>query len=76
MCYNGGTPAGKYCQCPTGWMGTFCELAKCTQMGITPEYMRTNVDMVFVLELTQQAHAQVGNYGLYVLNHREKGRGF
>ncbi|VDM76646.1 unnamed protein product, partial [Strongylus vulgaris] len=59
VCYNGGTPAGQFCMCPTGWMGTFCEVAKCTEMGITPEYMRTNVDMVFMLELTEQAHAQV-----------------
>ncbi|KHJ87439.1 hypothetical protein OESDEN_12788, partial [Oesophagostomum dentatum] len=59
VCYNGGTPAGQICQCPTGWIGSFCEIAKCTDKGFTPEYMRTNVDMVFLLELTQQAHAQV-----------------
>ncbi|PIO58494.1 hypothetical protein TELCIR_20070, partial [Teladorsagia circumcincta] len=58
MCYNGGTPAGENCQCPIGWTGAFCELAKCTSKGPNPEYLRTNVDMVFVLELTQQAHAQ------------------
>ncbi|ETN71240.1 hypothetical protein NECAME_00929 [Necator americanus] len=59
MCYNGGTPAGQMCQCPTGWIGTFCEIAKCTERGPTPEYIRTNVDMVFMLELTVQGHAQV-----------------
>ncbi|KAK5980307.1 hypothetical protein GCK32_003606 [Trichostrongylus colubriformis] len=58
MCYNGGTPAGESCQCPTGWTGMFCELAKCVSKGVSPEYLRTNLDMVFVLELTQQAHAQ------------------
>ncbi|EYB90641.1 hypothetical protein Y032_0217g2405 [Ancylostoma ceylanicum] len=60
VCYNGGTPAGQSaCQCPTGWTGAFCELAKCTDRGADPEFMRTNVDMVFILELTEQAHAQV-----------------
>ncbi|WKX98783.1 hypothetical protein Q1695_014011 [Nippostrongylus brasiliensis] len=58
-CYNGGTPAGSNCRCAVGWTGAFCEIAKCVHQSPSPDFWRTNVDMVFILELTQQAHAQV-----------------
>lgn len=33
--------------------------AKCREKGISPESMLSAVDMVFMIELTYQAHAQV-----------------
>ncbi|KAK6041577.1 hypothetical protein COOONC_20918, partial [Cooperia oncophora] len=59
QCYNGGKYIGNQCSCPVGWTGTFCELPKCTNKGISPEFILNEVDMVFMVELTAQSHAQV-----------------
>ncbi|VDO42846.1 unnamed protein product [Haemonchus placei] len=59
QCYNGGKYIGNQCSCPIGWTGTFCELPKCINKGLSPEFILNQVDMVFMVELTAQAHAQV-----------------
>uniref|UniRef100_A0A7I4YI23 EGF-like domain-containing protein n=2 Tax=Haemonchus contortus TaxID=6289 RepID=A0A7I4YI23_HAECO len=59
QCYNGGKYIGNQCSCPIGWTGSFCELPKCINKGLSPEFILNQVDMVFMVELTAQAHAQV-----------------
>ncbi|VDO70693.1 unnamed protein product [Heligmosomoides polygyrus] len=59
VCFNGGKYVGNQCSCPVGWTGSFCEIAKCVDKGFSPEFMLENVDMIFMVELTAQAHAQL-----------------
>uniref|UniRef100_A0A8R1DV95 Uncharacterized protein n=1 Tax=Caenorhabditis japonica TaxID=281687 RepID=A0A8R1DV95_CAEJA len=55
VCFNGGTPAGDHCTCPIGYAGESCELARCTETGPNPNFIRYGVDMVFAIEITQQS---------------------
>ncbi|EYB89130.1 hypothetical protein Y032_0235g3170 [Ancylostoma ceylanicum] len=59
VCYNGGTANRNQCKCEAEWSGKFCEIPKCLKKGISPETMLSEVDMVFMVELTEQAHDQL-----------------
>ncbi|CAJ0579125.1 unnamed protein product, partial [Mesorhabditis spiculigera] len=62
VCWNGGTPLGfGFCACPPGFMGTHCETLSCIEKGPPPQIMTQFVDMVFAIELTTTAYAQIVN---------------
>ncbi|CAB3400052.1 unnamed protein product [Caenorhabditis bovis] len=52
VCFNGATNNGDHCVCPPGFAGENCELARCTEEGPAPEFLRTGVDMIFAVEIT------------------------
>ncbi|PIO61743.1 hypothetical protein TELCIR_16724, partial [Teladorsagia circumcincta] len=65
-CQNGGVmnAANTSCFCPPGFSGDLCTqihffTAKCVSKGLSPEFILSEVDMVFMVELTAQAHAQL-----------------